>query len=132
MNSSIEERQTIWDEFLKRWPLESMGKMTLEQYTQAGNKDCFVYWLEALTEKLGSMWGGSAFKFGIYSRKDQSPKPSEGGASYGDEYAWATKYGNSPQSAYATVLDEVMKVARAARQGDLASIDAANLGVVTK
>lgn len=132
MNGSIEERQKIWDEFLKRWPLEALGQMTLEQYTQSGNKDCFVYWLEILTEKLGSMWGGSAFKFGIYSRRDQSVKPSEGGASYWDDYAWATKYGNSPQSAYAAVLDEVMKVAKAARQGDLASIEAANLGVVTK
>jgi 5-methylcytosine-specific restriction protein B len=132
MNGSIEERQKIWDEFLKRWPLEAMGQTTLEQYTQAGNKDCFVYWLEVLTEKLGSMWGGSAFKFGIYSRKDQTPKPSEGGTSYGDGYAWATKYGDSPQSAFAAVLDEVMKVAKAARQGDLASIDAADLGVVTK
>lgn len=132
MNGSIEERQTIWDSFLQRWPLEALNQMTLEQYTQAGNKECFVYWLEVLTEKLGSMWGGSAFKFGIYSRKDQSVKPSEGGASYGADYAWATKYGNSPQSAYAAVLDEVMKVAQAARQGDLTSIDAANLGVVTK
>jgi 5-methylcytosine-specific restriction protein B len=79
MNDSIEERQTIWDRFLQRWPHEALGQMTLEQYTQSGGKDCFVYWLEVLTEKLGSMWGGSAFKFGIYSRKDQTVKPSEGG-----------------------------------------------------
>ena len=68
----------LWDSFLARWPLQSLPAMTLEQYAQAGNKDSFVYWLESRTEDLGSIWGGSSFKFGVYSRKDRSEKAASG------------------------------------------------------
>lgn len=56
MNEPTEERQALWKEFLKRWPLGSLADMTLEQYSSAGKPDCFVYWLEILTEALGSIW----------------------------------------------------------------------------
>ena len=77
MNESVNAREALWDEFLKRWPLESLQSMSLQQYTQAGNDDCFVYWLEVKTESLGSIWGGSAFKFGIFSRKAKDERVSE-------------------------------------------------------
>jgi len=51
-----------WDEFLAKWPLEKLEQMTLEEYTNAGSKESFTYWIEAKLEKLGSIWGGSAFK----------------------------------------------------------------------
>ncbi|MDF1653425.1 hypothetical protein P1J24_32075, partial [Pseudomonas aeruginosa] len=66
-----------WSDFLLRWPLESLSELTLEQYTQAGDSNTFTYWLEVATEELGSIWGGSAFKFGIYSRNDKSPKAGD-------------------------------------------------------
>ena len=132
MNKSVSERKVIWDAFLKRWPLESLSQQPLTAYSTAGDKDCFVYWLEALTTDLGSMWGGSAFKFGVYSRKDQAEKESGGGSSYGAQYAWATKYGDTPEVAYAKVLAEIVKVAQAARRGDLAAVESADLGNVTK
>ncbi len=132
MNKTVAERKTIWDSFLSRWPLEVLPDMGLADYSTAGDKDCFVYWLEALTTDLGSMWGGSAFKFGIYSRKDQTAKESGGGSSYADKYAWATKYGDSPEEAYAAVLDLVIKVANAARAGDLETVERTDLGNVTK
>jgi len=57
MNEPIEERQALWKNFLQRWPLESLANMTLVQYSRSGDQDCFVYWLEILTESLGSIWG---------------------------------------------------------------------------
>lgn len=132
MTRSVVERENQWTEFLNRWPLEKLAEMTLAQYTEAGNQDCFVYWLEARTEILGSIWGGSAFKFGVYSRKDTTPKPNlsdrSADRSYGDEYAWYTKYGKSPEEAFAVVKSVISSVANAARTGQLALIDDADLG----
>ncbi len=132
MTRTVADRENQWTEFLNRWPLEKLAEMTLAQYTEAGNQDCFVYWLEARTEILGSIWGGSAFKFGVYSRKDTTPKTNLSDRlsdrSYGDEYAWYTKYGNSPQEAFASVKSVILTVANAARTGQLALIDEADLG----
>lgn len=92
-----------WSDFLLRWPLESLSELTLEQYTQAGDSNTFTYWLEVATEELGSIWGGSAFKFGIYSRKDKSPKAGDQHTRYSTDYAWVSKYGDSAESAFARV-----------------------------
>jgi 5-methylcytosine-specific restriction enzyme B len=132
MNEPIGDRTALWDSFLARWPLEQLSKMTLQEYSKAGDKDCFTYWLEARTEGLGSIWGGSAFKFGIYARKDQTSKPSEGGVAYGTDYAWATKYGETQDEAFSGVLSQIVSIAQAARQGDLNAVDTADLGTVTK
>lgn len=129
MNKTPEQ---IWDDFLQRWPLESLPDLTLQQYSTAGGTDTLTYWLEVLTEDLGSMWGGSAFKFGIYSRKDKTAKESGGGSSYSTDYAWYSKYGDTPEAAFVEVKSIVLAVANAARLGDLASIDSADLGTVTK
>lgn len=132
MNEPITERLAIWDDFLNRWPLENLSRMTLREYSGAGDKDCFTYWLEARTEGLGSIWGGSSFKFGVYARKDHTPKLSEGGVTYTVDYAWATKYGLNQEEAFARVLEEIVTVAQAARRGDLDAVEAADLGTVTK
>ncbi|MDA3956975.1 hypothetical protein [Oceanispirochaeta sp.] len=58
-----------WEEFLQEWPLEKVKTMTLPMYTSVGKKDTFTYWLESRLDKLGSIWGGSSFKFG---RKGES------------------------------------------------------------
>ena len=70
--------------------------MTLEEYTQiSGSQDTFCYWLEIKLQHMGNIAGGSAFKFGIFSRKAKSDKEDGGGASYSDDYAWYSKYGAS-------------------------------------
>ena len=132
MNEPITDRLAIWDDFLSRWPLENLSKMTLREYSGTGDRDCFTYWLEVRTERLGSIWGGSSFKFGVYARKDHTPKPSEGGVTYTVDYAWITKYGQTQEEAFAKVLGEVVTVAQAARRGDLQAVDAADLGPVIK
>jgi hypothetical protein len=82
------DRDKIWDEFLKAWPIERVRTMTLEEYSQAKNRDTFTYWIEAGTQDLGSIWGGSAFKFGIYhmnpDRIEKEYKPGTPYKSDGD------------------------------------------------
>lgn len=122
----------LWGEFLKRWPLEKLRTMTLAEYNQAGSQDTFCYWLESRLDKMGSIWGGSAFKFGIYSRKDQSEKSDGGGASYSDKYAWYSKYGAGEAEAFAKVREIIVGVAEAAAKGELRVIENADLGQATK
>lgn len=125
---SINDRENLWGKFLQRWPLKNLENLTLTDYCEAGNSDVFIYWIESTTENLGSIWGGSAFKFGIYSRKDQSDKEDSSGKSYNSQYAWYTKYGNSAEEAFETVKHHIVTIANAANRGDLDSIEEIDLG----
>ena len=74
----------LWSDFLAAWPLARVRQMTLEEYTNASKDDAFIYWLEVRLDSLGNIWGGSAFKFGIYCRKKAEAKKASGGKN------WAT------------------------------------------
>lgn len=126
------ERIAVWDAFLHRWPIEDLAQMTLSEYSSAGNKDCFTQWLESNTDDLGSIWGGSSFKFGVYSRKDTSFKPDGKGRRFGDTYAWLAKYGETAEHAFSKVREIIVSIAQAARLGDMQSVEVADLGTVTK
>ncbi|MEH7333142.1 AAA family ATPase, partial [Neobacillus drentensis] len=52
-------------EFIQRFPLESLPPMTVDEYANTSTKDAFIYWLE-FKEVLGGIGGGNASKFGIY------------------------------------------------------------------
>ncbi|MGZ8910755.1 MAG: AAA family ATPase [Methylococcaceae bacterium] len=133
MSVSISERKALWDKFLQRWPLERLNQITLPEYTKAGDSDCFTYgWLEQTTENLGSIWGGSAFKFGVYSRKNQSDKKDGAGKSYSTEYGWYSKYGTTPEAAFERVRAIIIEIANAAHSGSLDIIENADLGTAIK
>lgn len=131
MNEPVAEREALWDQFLQRWPLEALRDMTLEQYSQAGTDDYFCRWLEKHTESLGSIWGGSSFKFGVFSRLDKQEKTSPH-HEFSEHYAWLKKYGASAEQAFAVVREHIVSVAEAARRGDLESIEQVDLGPVVK
>jgi len=132
MSLSIAEREKLWGDFLAVWPAERLANMSLGEYSKAQDKDCFTYWLEERTESLGSIWGGSAFKFGIYARKNLSDKAGDAYTHYGASHAWATKYGASEAEAFVMVRNAVTHVARAASLGDLQGVHDADLGPVIK
>jgi 5-methylcytosine-specific restriction protein B len=119
---------TLWREFLQVWPLERLRTMTLPEYTTAGDKNCFIYWLEFKLGDYGSIAGGSAFKFWIFSRKDQTTKQGDSGLMYSDQYAWLKRLGETPESAFEELRTYVVAVAEAAREGRLEDIDASPLG----
>lgn len=122
----------LWKEFCEAWPIEKLKVMDLPAYTKAGDKTAFTYWIESRLEKLGSVWGGSAFKFGIFSRKDKTEKEDGGGASYSDEYGWYSKYGSEEPVAFQAVKKAVIAIAEAAQTGDLAEIQAIDFGEAIK
>ncbi len=133
MTISMTEGNALWDKFLQRWPLEQLNQMTIQDYTQAGNPDCFTFgWMENLTSNLGSIWGGSAFKFGVYSRKNKTDKQDGSGKSYTTEYGWYSKYGSDPKEAFEKVRANIVEVANAARVGNLDLIEKSDLGSAFK
>lgn len=131
-SAEYQAQYALWDEFLALWPISRLRTMTLEEYTQSGSQDTFCYWLEIRLQQMGNIAGGSAFKFGIFSRKSKTEKEDGGGASYSENYAWYSKYGANEQEVFAKVRDLVVRVAEAAAQGDLQVIEDADLGQATK
>lgn len=133
MHESIEQREALWTRFLETWPLASLSSMTLEQYNQAGVDNSFCRWLEKHTESLGSIWGGSALKFGIYSRSNTSKEATEQvGVISDNEYAWYSKYGATAAEAFTTVRALLVQVAHAAQADRLDDIERVDLWPILK
>ncbi|KRG74270.1 McrB [Stenotrophomonas ginsengisoli] len=120
--------ESLWDEFLVQWPISRLRMMTLDEYTRAGDKDCFTYWMEGRLDGYGSIWGGSAFKFGIYSRNDSTPKVGDGSRAYDEHYGWYQQFGSTPERAFDAVRSEVLAIAEAASRGELDVVDRSRLG----
>ena len=122
--SDFPQQYALWDEFLSVWPRSRLATMTLDDYSQAGSKDSFTYWIESRLDALGSIWGGSSFKFGVFSRKDTEDKKSDAKLSYSDTHGWYSSLGASAQEAFEKVRGYVVQVATLATQGDLDGIEA--------
>lgn len=121
--SDFQPQYVLWDEFLSVWPASRLATMTLDDYSQAGSKDSFTYWIESRLDKLGSIWGGSSFKFGVFSRKDTEEKPSDTKLSYSDTHGWYSSLGTTADAAFQQVRGFVVQVADWAAKGDLGAIE---------
>ena len=111
-----QERYRIWDEFLQEWPIERVERMSLDEYVIGSGKGSFCWWLELGTEKLGSIRGGSAFKFGVYRIKNPKDSQRKGHANDGT-YAWERKYGSTAEEAFQTVKSRILEVIQATKSG---------------
>ena len=127
-NQSLYE---LRNNFLKEWPLERVRKMTIEEYTNLNRKDSFCYWIEKVTEKIGSIWGGSAFKFGIYKRKNTQKEYKKNTISDG-EYAWLDKYGQGRDEAFNKVKNIIVDIIEKSQAGDFKAIESIDFGNATK
>jgi 5-methylcytosine-specific restriction protein B len=115
------ERLTIWNDFLEEWPIERVGKLTLEQYIDVGSHDTFAYWLEHKTKNLGSIRGGDASKFGIY-RRNKDPEGERSHIQHGDIYSWNKKFGSTATAAFESVKASLLNVIKFVTLGDITSI----------
>lgn len=131
--SDFQKQYALWDEFLSVWPASRLATMTLDEYTQAGSKDSFTYWIESRLDELGSIWGGSSFKFGVFSRKDTEDKKSDAKLSYSDTHGWYSSLGATAEEAFDKVRGHIQQLAALAANGDLDGIEAfEHLGEATK
>lgn len=126
------ELYALWAQFCSTWSIAKLKTMSLDMYSQAGDQNTFSYWIETRLDKLGGIGGGSAFKFGIFSRRNKSTKEDSEGASYSDNYGWYPKYGLDEASAFLAVKNAVITIAEAAQRGDLDAIESIDFGEAIK
>ena len=131
---SSSERFELWDRFSNQWPIERLQAMGLSDYTKLQSKDSFCYWIENITSPLGSIWGGSSFKFGVFEYNPNVSNTSESSAGIrrDNQYKWLKKYGSSADEAFEKVKGIIISIAKAASEGNLSIIDKADLGHATK
>ena len=116
------DRNKLLNDFLKAWPLKKLSSMTLDQYAERDEKrDSFCFWLESKTFELGSIWGGSAYKFQIYKCRT-APNTRTGQQSDG-KYAWNSKHGNTANEVFEKVRAAVCEIATNAAAGNFKAID---------
>lgn len=130
-------RCELWDEFLEAWPVEAVETLTLTQYTSSADDRLgdnpeypFTYWLESITNDLGSIWGGSAFKFGIFKRAKKEEKTADKSRSYSDDYGWYAKFGDDPETAFKNVKSAILEIIKNVKNGRLDLIDKSPIGDV--
>ena len=119
------DRRNLYNEFLFQFPLEKIRNMKLDEYTNLNRENSFCYWLESKTVELGSIWGGSSYKFGIYRYDKRPDNPSV--VVSDEEYAWYKKYNASNRDeAFEIVLKAIVTIAESALSGNLEAIEEEN------
>ena len=130
---SWQERLKLRDDFQQRWPFQAVENMTLEQYTGVKSKDTFTFWLESKTENLISIWGGSAYKFGIFKRaQNDVEKELKSGQTGDTEYGWYEKYGETRNQAFQKIKSLILQIIKYAQNKEFESIDDIDLGNAIK
>ncbi|HFZ5088001.1 TPA: endonuclease, partial [Campylobacter jejuni] len=141
MNTSLNEEQkknieNKFLEFQRIWTLEKVESMTLEEYTsiKKDNQDRndFTFWIENILDDIGSIWGGSSFKFGIYKRNSNDDKENLKGKIYNDNYAWLSKYGNNQDEAFDKIKQTIIDIIQASKNNDLETIENIDFGDAIK
>ena len=113
--------------FLQEWPLRRIQNMTLEEYTNL-DKTSFCYWVEAVTTDVGSIWGGSAYKFGIFKRKNLESTTSKENLLTDGEYGWAKKYGTTKEIAFQNIKNILLAIIENTQNNTIEQIDEIDLG----
>lgn len=65
----IEKKEAGRLEFISKFPLENIGKLTVDEYVQGTDENSFCYWLEFKNILFG-VGGGNAAKYGLYKASD--------------------------------------------------------------
>lgn len=115
------EDEELYNEFHKRFPLEKMKTISLEEYTNL-EKNSFCYWVENKLNNWGNIHGATSYKFGIY-RWNKEPEKNKTGILADDKYAWQDRFGKSPEEAFENVRNKIVKIIEASKNQDYKTID---------
>ena len=116
------DRRALYNLFSQQFPIDKLGNMTIEEYTNLDKKDSFCYWLESKTYELGSIWGGSAYKFGIF-KFDKTPDKDNTKYAHDDKYSWSSRLGSTSEEAFKNVRNAIVKIANHARKAEWDEIE---------
>ena len=133
ISKSYIQKKLLYVAFLEKFPYESLASLPIEKYTNLNKSDSFCYWLERKAKDLGSIAGGSSYKFGIYQYAT-TPTDAQKFVDFDSIYAWYKKYHKqTANEAYELVRDTIIEIASLARDGKLEDIDnITELGDVVK
>ncbi|MCY7331195.1 MAG: AAA family ATPase [Pseudanabaena sp. CAN_BIN31] len=117
-NSKVmpENLKQLREEFIKIFPKENLSQMTLDQYA-LGKHDrkidnIFCHWLEYKTDKLGSIKGGNASKFGIYWNQNE------------EKWEWnKLLHNDNPDLAFQKLKTDLVNLIEAANLGKFDELD---------
>src|SRR5690606_39754470 len=129
--ATTDPRYQLLKNFKTDWPYERIQRMTLQEYTNK-DKDCLCYVVGAIANDLGSLWGGSSFKFGMYEKDQKHKVYNTRGRLSDDDYAWYAKYGNNRAEAFEKVRSLLLEVLEAVKENNYAAIDHIDLGDTIK
>ena len=130
----MNSKRELFLEFQRKWNSEKIKAMTLEEYTSVGEKERqdFSYWIESRLDEIGSIWGGSAFKFGIYKCLSDNGDREKSGRIYKDGYAWYKKYGETKDQAFEKIKSIIVNIIELSQKNELEEIDNIEFGDTTK
>ena len=112
----------LYEDFQKEFPIENLGELPLERYTNLNRTDSFCYWVESKTYELGSIWGGTSYKFGIYEYNKKPNNPSV--LTEDEKYAWYKKYdAKTREEAFDIVRASIVRIANAALAGNIEEVN---------
>lgn len=123
----MENLSNLKTEFLEQWSISRLENMSLEEYTNHDNTS-FCYWVDKKTDQLGTIKGGSPYKFGIYKQSEKSSTITQDNRIADKEFAWFKKYGNTKEKAFETVKGLIIKIVKAVSNNQLSEIDSIDLG----
>lgn len=118
----MQDRRLLYRQFQEIFPIESLKDMTLDEYTNLDKASSFCYWLESKTSVLGSIWGGSAYKFGIF-KFNNTPIDNNSMYSHDESYSWYSRLGNTAEEAFALVKNTIVEIAQSAQRADWTKIE---------
>lgn len=121
----VNEYQILLDEFLDKWTIEDIQRLSLQDYVGLGNKDTFCQWVETKTRMLGSIKGWSSIKFGIYERKVLHKKPKN--YKNDDKYSWLKRYNENRELAFSEIKQDIINIIKFSEIGKFELIDFINL-----
>ena len=103
--------------FIRRFPLHSLDKLTLENYVVGHGQPSFCNLVESGTKTWANIQGATSFKFGIYYGKTKSDPTLK--------YRFTEKFGTNEKEAYAAVKAALLDLVAlgAAPDPDFKAID---------
>ena len=132
-STAADARYVLWQRFLEKWPDTIIASLTLDDYTSFGGaRDSFCNWIESRTQKLGSVWGGSAYKFGVFARDPRKQQIDDSTRGSNEKYGWYKYYGSSPEDVLKYVKGTFSEIIAAIKSGEMSKIDDIDFGHAIK
>ena len=112
--------------FLRKFPLHSLDKLTLDGYVVGHNEPSFCNLVESVTKAWANIQGATSFKFGIYYGKTKSDPTRK--------YRFTEKFGTNEKEAFVAVKAALLDLVAlgAAHSPNFAEIDANPLSQMFK